>query len=63
MTNNETSLRAQWPGNLSQYDLQNKALSRDAVIVYSSTLDQVIWVNVSGAKLFGGSTIGEFIAA
>ncbi|MCF6321630.1 MAG: PAS domain-containing sensor histidine kinase [Rhizobiaceae bacterium] len=51
-----------WLELLADENLRGKALGKEAVIVYAHGLERVIWANVSAAKLFGGSTISEFIS-
>lgn len=61
MTDSTTDSNSNWYQNLTNDALRTRVLGRDAVVVYSSDLESVLWANVSGAKLFGGNTIDEFI--
>ena len=63
MANKNARLDLKWLKYLSNEELRHKAMSRQAVVVYSAALDRVIWANASGAALFGGTTIGPFLAA
>ncbi|MCP4071032.1 MAG: PAS domain S-box protein [Hyphomicrobiales bacterium] len=63
MSSNIKSPNLEWLGHLGHKKLLRKMLSRDAVIVYSPGLDKIIWANTSGAGLFGGTSIQEFMAA
>ncbi len=61
MADNNTDSRSVWLSQLSNEELRDKALSRDAVVVYSADLSRVLWANSSGAQLFGGNGVGEFL--
>ncbi len=42
-------------------ELRPKVISPDAVVVFASGLDRILWANAAGAALFGGSSIADLI--
>ena len=63
MGKNDTTLSLEWLSYLGDENLQHKALSADAIVVYSPGLERVIWANASGASLFGGGSVADFMAS
>lgn len=59
MTNKTTNLN--WLKQIGNKHLAQSVLDTKAIVVYSSGLDQVLWANASGARLFGGGTISSFL--
>ena len=58
-----TASKFNWFELLADENLQRMALTGNAVIVYSGDLEKIMWANASGAKLFGGSGIDQFMTA
>jgi len=63
MANNNIGLAQEWLNLLADDNLQDDALAREAVVVYSTGLERVIWANVSAADLFGGTSLSAFLSA
>ncbi len=63
MDNSSDVLNSSWLNFIGDKSLRNRVFSREAVVVYSHELDEIVWANASGANLFGGATISEFLAA
>lgn len=42
--------------------LRRYVLSQDAVVVFNSDIDSIIWANASGAELFGGRGVVDLLA-
>ncbi|MCP4185751.1 MAG: PAS domain-containing protein [Hyphomicrobiales bacterium] len=61
MNNKKTSRELSQIGHLGSKKLLQYILCREAVIIYSPKLKRIIWTNASGANLFGGKSINEFL--
>ena len=61
MNDNKTSRELDRIGHLGSKKLLRYILSREAVIIYSPKLERIIWSNASGANLFGGRSITDFL--
>ena len=61
MNNKEKSHELDQVGHLGSKKLLPFILSREAVIIYSPKLEKIIWSNASGANLFGGRSVTEFL--
>lgn len=41
--------------------LRRKVISSEAVLVFDSNLQSILWANAAGTKLFGGNNVGELL--
>jgi PAS domain S-box-containing protein len=44
-------------------ELRKDVLSHNAVVLFSEQIDQIIWANAGGAKLFGGNGVLDLLSA
>ena len=61
MSNNNNSTILRWLGCLDRDILLKNALARHAIVIYSDQLSEILWANLSGANLFGGANISDFM--